>query len=267
RVTFRNGAGWRVGSSRVSTARSDRHAAMPAGAGAAAARAAERNRAMSTSDSMVPPSGQVPREPKHSSTYAAGHRSGASGSCPADLGGRQVHRRWGRHHVSRGAARIARLAPALVLCAIVGTTARAQDLTPRAYVIAPLRSNAILVTDIFNDGDLNLEGTVPIEDATGTINGVAAAYYRSFGLFGRSANVNVVLPYGTGTFDGIVLGAPFTTHRAGLFDIPIRFAVNLIGGPAMEPGEWMKWQQKTLLGASLKVAIPVGQYDPTKLIN
>ena len=164
----------------------------------------------------------------------------------------------------------AALVPALALwlaTVLAPPAVRAQDLTPRAYVITPLRTNAILVTDVFNDGDLNLEGTVPIEDATGTINAVAVGYYRSMGLFGRSANVNVVLPYGTATFDGIVLGSPYTTHRAGLFDIPIRFAVNLVGGPAMEPGEWVKWQQKTLLGASLKIAIPVGQYDPTKLIN
>lgn len=146
-------------------------------------------------------------------------------------------------------------------------TVHAQDLTPRAYVVTPLRSNAILVTDVYNDGDLNLEGVVPIEDATGTINGLAVGYYRALGLFGRSANVNVVLPYGTGTFDGIVLGAPYTTHRSGLFDIPVRFAVNLVGGPALAPAEWVKWQQKTLLGVSLKVVIPVGQYDPTKLIN
>jgi hypothetical protein len=43
--------------------------------------------------------------------------------------------------------------------------------------------------------------------------------------------------------------------------------VNLIGGRAMAPGSWVKWRQKTLLGASLKVAIPVGQYDPANLIN
>lgn len=29
----------------------------------------------------------------------------------------------------------------------------------------------------------------------------------------------------------------------------------------------MKWQQKILLGVSLKVVAPTGQYDPTKLIN
>jgi len=168
----------------------------------------------------------------------------------------------------RGALRCAILAGALLLGAMSSPrSARAQDLTPRAYVITPLRSNAILVTDVYNDGDLLFEGTVPIEDATATINGVALGVYHALGVLGRSANVTVVLPYGTGTFDGTVLGSPYTTHRSGLFDLPVRFAVNLAGGPAMTPAEWVKWQQKTLVGVSLKVVIPVGQYDETRLIN
>jgi hypothetical protein len=31
--------------------------------------------------------------------------------------------------------------------------------------------------------------------------------------------------------------------------------------------ELRKWKQKTLLGVSLKVVAPTGQYDPTKLVN
>ena len=35
----------------------------------------------------------------------------------------------------------------------------------------------------------------------------------------------------------------------------------------MAPKEYMKWHQKMLLGASIRVSAPTGQYDPTKLIN
>ena len=35
----------------------------------------------------------------------------------------------------------------------------------------------------------------------------------------------------------------------------------------MEPKEFATWKQKRLLGASLKVVAPTGQYDPTKLVN
>jgi len=35
----------------------------------------------------------------------------------------------------------------------------------------------------------------------------------------------------------------------------------------MAPRDFVKWRQKVLLGASLKIAAPTGQYDPAKLIN
>jgi hypothetical protein len=50
-------------------------------------------------------------------------------------------------------------------------------------------------------------------------------------------------------------------------DSVYRVSVNLKGGPAMPPQEFIKWQQKVLLGVGLKVIAPTGQYDPTKLIN
>ena len=38
----------------------------------------------------------------------------------------------------------------------------------------------------------------------------------------------------------------------------------LYGGPAMSLPEMRKWRRKTLVGASLKVIAPTGQYDPAK---
>ena len=35
----------------------------------------------------------------------------------------------------------------------------------------------------------------------------------------------------------------------------------------MEPHDFARWQQKTLLGLSLKLVAPTGQYNPTKLVN
>jgi hypothetical protein len=93
------------------------------------------------------------------------------------------------------------------------------------------------------------------------------SFYHSLNFFGRSANFTVGLPYGVGNFQGIVLDAPKSTGISGLLDSVFRFSVNLKGGPAMQPDEFMKWQQKLLIGVSLKIAAPTSQYDPTKLIN
>lgn len=142
-----------------------------------------------------------------------------------------------------------------------------QDLSPRAYLITPLNANAVTLTWSFYDGGINLNGTIPVTGLTGTYQVPSIAYYRSLGFFGRSANITVVLPYGVGTFEGEVFGAPRSVYRSGLFDLTARFSVNLIGGPAMRADEFEKWKQKTLLGASVKVVAPTGQYNGTKLLN
>ena len=144
---------------------------------------------------------------------------------------------------------------------------RAQDLSPRAYLITPLHSNAVTLSDVFNDGHLEFQGAVPITDATARLNMPLVALYHSLSFFGRSANVTATLPYGVGHFKGTAFGTETTVYRSGLFDSVFRFAVNVRGGPAMSLGEFRKWQQKTLVGVSLKVVAPTGQYDPTKLIN
>jgi hypothetical protein len=153
----------------------------------------------------------------------------------------------------------------IVACAATGLCA--QDLAPRAYVITPLHSNAVTLTWAFYDGGLNFNGAIPITGATGTYNVPVFTYYHSLNFFGRSANITASLPYAVGTFQGQVLGNQRSLYRSGLLDSNFRLSVNLKGGPALQPAKFVKWKQKVLLGASLKVVAPTGQYDPTKLIN
>ena len=143
----------------------------------------------------------------------------------------------------------------------------AQALAPRAYVITPLQANAITLSWSYFGGGLDFNGTIPVTGATGTYSVPVISYYHSFGLFGRSANVTGFLPYGVGTFQGEVLGNGRQIYRSGLLDLSLRFSVNLKGGPAMAAPQFVKWKQKTLLGVSLTVVAPTGQYNPTHLIN
>jgi hypothetical protein len=144
---------------------------------------------------------------------------------------------------------------------------RAQDLAPRAYVITPIHSNAVLLTYSFYSGSINFNGALPVSDAKGNYSVPILSYYHSFNFFGRSANIVAALPYGIGNFNGTLAGAGVNLYRSGLVDSVYRLSVNLKGGPALTPREFSKWHQKLLLGAGLKVIAPTGQYDPTKLIN
>ena len=75
------------------------------------------------------------------------------------------------------------------------------------------------------------------------------------------------MPYGVGTFQGEWLGVATEVYSSGMLDSSYRLSVNLKGAPGMQLKEFMKWRQKVLLGASLRVIAPTGQYDPIKLIN
>jgi len=147
------------------------------------------------------------------------------------------------------------------------TSLMAQDLAPRAYFVTPIHSNAVVLTGSFYHGQADFSGALPIEGATGTYSVPVFTYVHSLNFFGRSANFAASLPYGVGNFRGTVLGAEKRAYRSGLMDFSARLSVNLLGGPAMDVQQYLKWKQKRILGASLKIVAPTGQYDPTKLIN
>lgn len=153
----------------------------------------------------------------------------------------------------------------LTLCGLC--SAVAQDLAPRAYVVTPVNTNVINLTYSYFSGPLNFNGAIPVQDARGSYSVPVVSYFHALNFFGRSANFVVGLPYGVGNFNGTLAGEQHDIYRSGLLDFSGRFSVNLIGGKAMHGQEFLKWQQKRLLGVSLKVIAPTGQYSPTKLIN
>ena len=154
-------------------------------------------------------------------------------------------------------------AAALLLC----QTVAAQDLAPRAYVISPVHSNAVVVSYSFFTGNIDLAGGLPITESTATANIPSLSLFHSLNAFGRTANFTAALPYAEANFSAKVFNAQTNVYRSGLADSVWRFSVNLYGGPAMDGRQYLKWKQKTLIGASLRISAPTGQYDSTKLIN
>jgi hypothetical protein len=150
---------------------------------------------------------------------------------------------------------------------IMGSFAYAQELDPRAYQPAPVGLNALTLAYTHSFGDILFEPSFPAEDVQASLHLEAAAYYRTFDLFGRFANVSVGVPYSAGHLNGSVEGVPREIYRSGLGDIRTRFAVNLKGTPAMSVAEFMSHRSRTNVGASIVVAAPTGQYDSQKVVN
>jgi hypothetical protein len=145
--------------------------------------------------------------------------------------------------------------------------AASQDLSPRAYLITPVGTNVVVLGTSYLQGNIQFTGSVPITGAREDLFLGIASYYHGFGLLGRAANFNITTPYATGDFSGQVFDVPKQTHRSGALDSVARISVNLIGGPAMEPAQFVKWTQSVLIGTSLTIVAPTGQYDPTRLVN
>jgi hypothetical protein len=149
----------------------------------------------------------------------------------------------------------------------LASSTSAQELVPAAYTPAPYGINLITFATTYRSGDITFDPAVPIEDASAWVAPLSLGYVRTFSVGGQSANIGVIAPYVVGHIDGIYLGEQAFADRSGLGDLGIRFAVNLFGAPAMSPKEFQAFKPRTMIGTSLTVMAPTGEYDSSKLIN
>lgn len=166
----------------------------------------------------------------------------------------------------RRQASVVLLAAGLALM-LVPARAWAQELEPGAYWPLPRGLNIATVVNNLNWGDVAFDPALPVDDAEATINTTGVAVARAFSLAGRSANASVMLPIVAGHLDGFYRGEFTNVDRFGLGDPRIRIAVNVFGAPAMVPKAFASYQQRGIIGISLTVAPPLGEYDATKVIN
>jgi hypothetical protein len=152
-------------------------------------------------------------------------------------------------------------------CGAIADHALAQELEPRAYTPSPIGAQYVVVGYSHQTGNVFVDPTLPISDIAVRLDTGSLTYGRTFGLLGRHTSVNVTLPYVLGNVKGTVFEERREIERSGSADLRMRFAVNLIGGPALTPKEFAKRAPTSTLGASLTVVAPTGQYDPARLVN
>jgi hypothetical protein len=153
------------------------------------------------------------------------------------------------------------------LLSILATALEGQELQPRAYVPTPQGLNFFGVSYSYSAGGLLFDPSLPITDSNVDANIVTFAFGQTLGVLGRTAQVLAILPYAQANLDGIVSGVPLHRYRSGLADTTFRYAMNIYGAPAMSLEEFARYRQKTIVGASLTVTAPTGQYDPAVLAN
>lgn len=156
-------------------------------------------------------------------------------------------------------------------CCLLGLLAAAQawpqQLEPRAYANVPVGLNFLIVGYAYSSGGLSTDPALPLTDEKLTLQTPILAYLHSFDAWGKSAKFDVVLPWGCLSGSAVANGAPVSRDVCGLLDPSFRFSINFHGAPAMSLEEFRSYRQDLIVGASLQVTAPLGQYDPDKFLN
>ena len=157
------------------------------------------------------------------------------------------------------------LAMLVVLAACHGV--QAQELEPRRWSHLPVGINFAAVAYAYTDGNIFLDPAIVVEDAQAEIHSLGLGYIRTFGLFGKSARVDVVAPFSNGYWEGQIDGEFASTRRQGFGDPRVRLAINFFGSPAQTPAEFAGYKTNTVAGAALEVTVPIGEYFKDRLVN
>jgi len=155
----------------------------------------------------------------------------------------------------------------LLALAAGAAKAFAQDMEPRAYSKTPIGMNFAVAGYAYSEGGVATDPSVPLEDAELTVHTSFLAYVRSFGLFGKSCKADVIVPYAVVSGDALFAGQPRSREVEGFADPRFRVSMSFLGAPALTLKELREYEGNFVMGASVQVAAPLGQYDKGRLVN
>ena len=158
---------------------------------------------------------------------------------------------------------------ALVALVMLGcaTAAFAQDIEPRAYSNAPVGVNFAIVGAVWTRGSLPSDPAIPVTDASLRTRNLVLAYARTLDLWGRSGKFDAIVPYTRLDGGAVYLGLPLERRITGFGPPALRLSINLHGAPALGLREFRDWHQDLIVGASVQVVPPGGQYDDARIVN
>lgn len=154
-----------------------------------------------------------------------------------------------------------------LIAVLIGGGSRAQELEPRAYSPSPVGTNFFALVAGASSGSILFDPAVPITDASASLRVVTLGYGRSFALGSRQGLVTIAVPYAWGHAEGVVGEDSRRVSRSGFADLRVKASVNVLGPEAMRAEEFRSAPRRTVVGISLAVQAPTGEYDRTKLIN
>jgi hypothetical protein len=150
---------------------------------------------------------------------------------------------------------------------LISAPARAVEIEPRAYSNAPVGVNFLILGYGYSEGGLSTEASSPIKDAHLQIHTGIFAYARTMNAWGKPAKIDLVIPYSTFSGSAKVAGQTKERNVSGFHDPRFRMSMILYGAPNLTVEEFSQYRQNLIIGASIQVSPPLGQYDSDKMVN
>jgi hypothetical protein len=156
---------------------------------------------------------------------------------------------------------------ATALAVAILPVTHAQEIEPRAYSNAPIGVNFLIAGYAYTQGAVPFDASLPVKNANLKTSSAVLAYARVLDLWGKSAKFDAVVPYTWLSGTAEARAEPVERNVAGFADPRFRLSVNLYGAPALTLKEFKDYVQDLIIGASVQVSVPSGQYDPSRLVN
>lgn len=151
------------------------------------------------------------------------------------------------------------------LLTVCNTTA--QDLDPRAYARVPVDFTTVVAGFSYSTGDIVTDATFPVDNVSARLQSASLGVAHSFSLFKCTSQVLVALPYVWAKATGEMGNQAQEVTRSGFADTRLRFSILVHGAPPSTVSELLKSPRKTVVGVSLNMIVPTGQFFSDKLIN
>lgn len=150
---------------------------------------------------------------------------------------------------------------------VMGVEAYAQDLEPRAYANAPTGLNFLIAGYAYSQGTVRTDPSVPLKDAELKLDSVVLAYVRTLDLWGRAGKFDVIIPHTWLSGSARLAGQPRKRDVSGFGDPRLRFSMLLYGAPALSLEDFRGYRPDIIVGTSIEISPPLGQYNSDKLVN
>ena len=155
----------------------------------------------------------------------------------------------------------------LLLMLFIPLSVVAQDLEPRTYSSLPVGQNFLVAAYAHSEGEIAPSPSVPIKDFDLTIDGYIGGYARSIDMWGKSGKIDVVWSRlcmkGAATVNDVKIKG----DRCGTSDPQARLTYLFHGAPAMNLREFKVTPVSRVIGVSLAVSPPLGDYNNENVIN